>query len=102
MLLKLTIQQAEALYNLFVSEVLPTPATDVAESLVKDLITQVFKKLRSKLESKLKGRGYSISLTDVEAKAYYVYFNSRNFGTQWLYEQTFISNQINELNKRYA
>jgi len=102
MLLKLTIQQAEALYNLFVIEVLPTPAADIAESLVKDLITQVFKKLRAKLESKLKGRGYSISLTDVEAKAYFVYFNSRHFGNQWLYEQTFINDQINHLNKLYA
>lgn len=100
--LKLTIQQAEALYNVFISVVIPEPVTDVAESLVKDLMMQVFRKLRAKLEGKVKGDGYSLSLTDVEAKAYYVYFNQRHLGESWRYEETFINTHINELNKLYA
>lgn len=102
MTLKLTIQQAEALYNVFVSVIIPEPCTEVSDKLVMTLMKQIFNKLRAKLEGKLKGDGYSISLTDTEAMAYYVYFNERQLGNHWLYEQTFIDTQVNNLNKLYA
>ncbi|WPU98394.1 hypothetical protein SNE26_20420 [Mucilaginibacter sp. cycad4] len=102
MTLKLTIRQAEALYNVFRDIVNQDPAPDVTESLLKDLLKQVFRKLESKLEARLKGGGYSISLTDMEAKAYYLYFNQRYLGEGWRYEQTFINDQVRLLNKLYA
>ncbi|MFC0514517.1 hypothetical protein ACFFGT_09905 [Mucilaginibacter angelicae] len=102
MTLKLTIRQAEALHNLFREIVNQDPAPDITESLVKDLLKQVFRKLEAKLAARLKGDGYSISLTDMEAKAYYLYFNQRYLGEGWRYEQTFINDQLHLLNKLYA
>lgn len=101
MTLKLTYQQAEALKRLFDTVINPELSCDVAERLVKTLMFQVYKKLRNKLESKIKD-GYSLALTDTEAMAFYVYFQQRDLGTGWTYEQTMIDAHLIELNKQYA
>jgi len=101
MTIKLTQQQAEALSHLFDKVIIPEPAANIAESLVKDIIIQVYKKLWNKLHGKKKD-GYSLSLTEVEAKAFYVYFQSRNLGADWPYEQLIIESKLAEIDKVYA
>ncbi|MEO7212628.1 hypothetical protein [Mucilaginibacter sp.] len=101
MTIKLTYDQAKALEHLFINVINPEEPADVAEKLVKHLMTAIFKKLRNKLESKVKD-GYSLALTDTEAMAYYIYFQQRHLGLGWLYEQNFIDRHILELDKQYA
>lgn len=101
MTIKLSQQQAEALSHLFNKVIIPEPVANIAESLIKDLIIQVYKKLWNKLYAKKKD-GYSLSLTDVEAKAFYVYFQSRNLGPDWVYEQLMIEKHLAELDRAYA
>ncbi|QTE35998.1 hypothetical protein J3L18_23075 [Mucilaginibacter gossypii] len=102
MTLKLTYDNAKALMHLFEKFINPEQPADIAESLVKDIMFQVFKKLRNKVESRFKGDGYSLSLTDIEAKAYYVYFNNRNLGNDWIYEQNMITTHLLVLDQTYA
>jgi len=101
MTLKLTYQQATALKHLYDKVIMPEKPADIAESLVKDLMIQVYKKLRNKLENKIKD-GYSLGLTDTEAKAYYVYFQNRYLGEEWHYESIVVSSQLAELDRLYA
>jgi hypothetical protein len=102
MTLKLTIQQAEQLYKVFVKLIIPAQPTNIAESLLKDLMIQVFKKLRSKLEGKCNGMEYKLTLADVEAKAYCIYFTNHPLSSEWHYEGNFIDYQIQLLKKQYA
>lgn len=103
MTLKLSYDQAHQLLRLFEKVINPEQPEDVAESLLKDLMFSVFKKLRTKVEARLKGHnGYSLSLTDTEAKAYYLYFQNRHLGKDWYYEQIFIEKHLLQLNKQYA
>jgi hypothetical protein len=74
----------------------------MAESLVKDLMKKVYRKLHNRLLQRIKGDGYSISLTDEEAKAYYIYFLNRSLGPQWQYETIMINAHINQINQLYA
>lgn len=100
--LKLTIQNAEAMRHLFETEVLQMKPADMAESLLRDLMIKIYRKLRDKLEARIKGNGYSISLTDIEAKAFYVFFQNRSFGEGWEYEEVVIARQIAAIDKQYA
>ena len=102
MTLKLTQQKAEALKYLFEQKINPEEPENIAERLIKTLMWQVYKKLRSHLEGKLKPRGYSVQLTDVEAMAFHVYFQNMHLGTGWIYEQTLIDSQLLEIDKQYA
>ncbi|MBD1394289.1 hypothetical protein [Mucilaginibacter glaciei] len=101
MTIKLTYQQAVALKEVFDKVIIPEVPYDMAESPLKDIMTSVYKKLRARLEAKKKD-GYSISLTDIEGKAYYLYFQNRHLGTGWTYEENLITQQINLLDKTYA
>lgn len=102
MTIKLTYEQANALYVLFKAVVVNDEPQDIAESLVKDLMMQVLKKLTLKMDFQKKKDGYSLSLTDVEAKAYYVYFNQRHLGDGWIYENNLIQQHVNDLDRIYA
>jgi hypothetical protein len=102
MTLKLTHNQAFALMHLFDKVINPQLPEDVAERLVKELMYKVYKKLRSVLEAKIKPRGYSLALTDLEAMAFYVYFQNRYLGPGWFYEQTVVDAQLAELDREYA
>ncbi|MEZ2337657.1 hypothetical protein AB6735_18570 [Mucilaginibacter sp. RCC_168] len=88
--------------HLFEKVINPAQPEDVAESLLKDIMFSVFKKLRNKTEARIKGKGYSLPLTDPEAKAYYLYFQNRHLGKDWHYEQIFIEQHLLQLNKTYA
>jgi hypothetical protein len=101
MIIKMTYSQASALKEVYDSVIIPEQPFDVAESLLKDIMLQVYRKLRAKLEAKKKD-GYSLALTDIEGKAYYLYFQNRSLGTGWTYEENMINEQINLLDKTYA
>src|SRR5437879_3054435 len=101
MTLKFTQPQANSLFDLFTYEVLPEKPIDFEDKLLQMLMIKIYKKLRAKLEGKLKGQGYSIALTDEESIAFYVYFQNRDYGQNYLYEQTLIRKQILEIDKTY-
>lgn len=101
MKLKLTSQQAEALHYLFEKVILTEMPENIAESLVMDLMKQIFKRLRDKLEAKKKD-GYSIEVNDVQAKAFYLYFQNRNLPPGYVYEENLIQTHLNEINRIYA
>lgn len=101
MTIKLTYQQAVDLKLLYDAVILPEKPSDIAESLVKDIMKKVYNKLREKLEAKIKD-GYSLQLTDIEAKAYYLYFQNRWLGDEWLYAAHFITTHLAQLDQHYA
>jgi hypothetical protein len=101
MILQLTHNQAEALRHLFEKVINPELPENVAESLVKDLMRNVYRKLCTKLEAPKKN-GYSLALNDLESKAFYLYFQDRLLGQNWLYEQTLVDNLLIPLDKQYA
>ncbi|MGZ3753612.1 MAG: hypothetical protein ACXVAY_01555 [Mucilaginibacter sp.] len=100
--LQLSQDQAEALYYLFLQHVLPEKPADVAESLIHDFMFDIYKKSRSKLEARKLSKGYSINITDKEAKAYYIYFQNRSLGAGFIYEQTMIERHLAEIDKKHA
>lgn len=102
MTLKLTIQQAEALRKLFEDLVIHDLPVDVNEKLLQIILIKIYKKLRNRHEARLKGTGYSISLTDEEAIAYYLYFKDRHLVAEYLYEASFIHQHIGQIDQVYA
>jgi hypothetical protein len=101
MILQLNYNQAEALKHLFEKVVNPELPEDVTESLVKDLMRNVYRKLCHKLEAPKKN-GYNLLLNDMESKAFYVYFHDRLLGPKWLYEQMLVDSLLIPLDKQYA
>lgn len=101
MTIKLTYDKAVALKLIFETVIIPEIPFDVAESLLQDIMKQVYLKLNKKLVSK-RADGYSITLTDIEGKAYYLYFQNRALPSEWHYETTMIDSHIAELDKQYA
>lgn len=102
MRLQLTYQQANALFELFNTVIAPLQPCDLAELLVYKLLMRIYRKLRAKVERVNPRSGYGLPLTDEEALAYYLYFNNRCFGDQYMYERNFIQLHINQLNQKYA
>jgi hypothetical protein len=101
MRLKLTMQQCAALHDMFRDRVINEKPEDIAESLILDHMHDIFKKLRAKVEAK-KPDGYSITMSDKEAKAYWVYFNQRAMRPNYGYEANMIQQHINLIDKTYA
>jgi hypothetical protein len=81
--------------------IIPAKPVDIAERLIYDLMVKVFKKLRNKIES-LNPNGYTITLSPEEAKAYYIYFHTRDLGLAYIYESNVIQGHINLIDKIYA
>lgn len=100
MQLKLTQKQAEALNTLFIDKVLKEQPANLFDKLVLLLMLRIYKKLRNKLEGR-PGNGYSITITDEEAHAYWVYFTQADL-CPYPYEANFISAHINQLDRTYA
>ncbi|MFD2874071.1 hypothetical protein ACFS5N_16430 [Mucilaginibacter ximonensis] len=102
MTIKLNIQQANALRLVFEDLVIPEKPIHMDDKLLQLIMIKIYKKLRTRLEARLKGQGYSLALTDEEAIAYYLYFRDRGLGYSRLYEAAFINNHIGEIDKVYA
>lgn len=102
MTIKLTKDQLQALYMLFSEVVISEKPTHISEKIIQVHLVKIYKKLRERVEAKFTNKGYSISLKDEEAMAYYIYFYNRSLGNTYLYEQNFIQTHINEIDKAYA
>lgn len=101
MTLKLNHSQAEALRTLFNDVVLTDLPVSMEDKLLSKLMVKIYRKLRNKLEGR-PGMGYSITLTDEEAIAYYLYFCNRSLPTGYLYEHNTIQSHIHQIDKSYA
>jgi len=93
--------QAEALYYYFEHYVIPGEPEDIAESLIKDLMIKIFKKLRNKLE-KYDTRGFDIQVTPDEAKAYLLYWQNRAIQPNHTLERILIEKHIAQIDQAYA
>lgn len=102
MTFKLTQLQAEQLDHLFIKVINPEKPENIAESLIKDHMTSIYRKLRAKREAKLIRQGYSLTLNDMEAKAFYLYFQNRYLGEGWRYEQIMIDAHLRAIDQLYA
>jgi hypothetical protein len=101
MILELNHHQAEVLQHLFEKVVNPALPADVNESLQKDLLRNVYRKLCTRLEAR-RQYGYNLTLSDLEGKAFYLYFTDRLLGPGWLYEQHLVDNLLVQLDIAYA
>lgn len=77
MTLKLTYQQAEALFNLFNEMVLLSDAASLDQKLVMLHMGSIYKKLRNKWEGAAKGT-YRLTVTEPEATAYRIYWRDND------------------------
>lgn len=94
MVLKLTKQQLDALYMVFVDCVL-NQKIDLGspeDLLLNMMLIKVFKKIRNLVEKPSILKSYGLNITTEEAVAYYAYFNGFSFGN---YEATMIMNHKN-------
>lgn len=98
--MKLTEQQAEALFGLMESKLKEVPE-NMAESLLKDINFKIFQKLRSKLEAFPK-KSYNLSLSAIESKAFYLYWYDEIFTAHEVYERTLMGAKLAEIDKQYA
>lgn len=95
MTLKLTVEQANRLYNLFADNVLHDVAKSEAQYLIMLHMKAIFKKLRTKLEGKT-GKHANLNLTEFEAVAYRLYFDRKDL-SGYGYEQNFIRQQLSDI-----
>lgn len=73
MVLKLSPQNAEAIFNLFTTAVITRQSATLDEQLVMLHMIAIYKKLRAKYEG-LPRKAYNISVTVPEAIAYRIYW----------------------------
>jgi hypothetical protein len=93
--------QAEALLYYFQLYVVPSEPENTAESLLKDLMMRIFKKLRNKVE-KYDTHGWSITVSPEEAKAYVLYWNNRAFEPNYPLEKLIVQTHLNQIDQAYA
>jgi len=102
MILPCNREQFEALNNLFNYIMANTP-TDIKKSLAHSLLKPIQKKLNTRVNAKVSGkRGWNLSLTEMQAKAYYTTFEGRYLGDKWVYEQLTIDRHLKLINKTYG
>jgi deoxyribodipyrimidine photolyase-like uncharacterized protein len=92
MTLKLTKQQLNALYTVFV-EIILTERFDLTEPqdlLINSLMVKVFKKIRAQVERPAILKSYGLNLSTEEAIAYYAYFTECPMFLGGDYEETMI------------
>jgi len=101
-ILKLTSRnQAEALFYYLKNLLSTYKPENIAESLVHDLMNDVFDKLKKKVESRMVVKTWSLQLNHKEAKAYYIYFQQTEL-TGYTYEKNLVSIHCLEIDKTYA
>lgn len=102
MTLKCTREQFEALHNLF-EKIVNEQHDDIKQSLAIDLMRPIHGKMNRRLKAKVKAHcGWNLSVTDVQAKIYYTFFDGLNLGPGFLYEQIIIDKHLKAINKIYA
>jgi hypothetical protein len=102
MVLKMTSEQFKALHKVFATIMAAKPG-DMTESLLKDLLTPIYTKLDRRVNSYMDGkRGWDLSLTPIQAKTYYVFFENFDLRPNWPYEHILIQRHLGEINKIFA
>jgi hypothetical protein len=99
--IKLTHDQAKALFVILQYKLKTELPENMAEKLLHNLLTSVFKKLRTKIES-FPNRGYSLLLTAAESMAFYLYWQEASFAQDQIYERHLIESKIAEIDKIFA
>lgn len=100
--LKLNTQQAEALFQLYNDIILHETPLFVIDKLVHLHMRNIYNKLRHKMESRFYINSWHLSLEPYEAMAWHEYWQNRSLPPEYVYEASFINQQVNELNKLYA
>lgn len=98
MKVQLTEQQAPALYTLLAYGLTGVP-TSADDRLILVHLRKIFQRLRNKFEEPK--RKYSLSLTDAEALAYWIFFRDTDL-TKFDYEQNFITGHIMDIAQHFG
>jgi hypothetical protein len=101
MTLKLSREQHEALLKLF-ERIVSEPVVDIKDSLVIDLLKPILVKLKSKQALKCNNHGWNLSVTPIQAKSYYAFFEGRFLGPHFIYEQIIIEKHLKAIDKIFA
>ena len=96
----LTYEQAQALFAVL-KIVLDEPAEDLQDKQHKMILKKVFARLRAKLECR-SPRDWSVTLSDIEAVTWELFWNCRSLDPSLHYEQNMINQQIALIDKEYA
>lgn len=100
MVLKLSPQNAEAIFNLFTTAVITRQPEKLDDQLVMLHMVAIYKKLRNKYEG-MPRKAYNISVTMPEAIAYRIYW--RMFAwTASIYEASILINHCLQIDKEIA
>ena len=91
-----TRTQAEALLTFFTEYVVNATPDDLAESLLKDIMMKVFKKLRTKVEN-YDQHGWNLSLSTDEAKAYFIYWQNRAIDYGYTFEKSIVQSHLAQI-----
>lgn len=94
-------EQAECLFHYLKSMLSEYKPENLGESLIQDLMLDVYDKLKKKLESRMVVKTWALHLNHKEAKAYYIYFNQSEL-SGYVYEKNLITMHCNEIDKTYA
>lgn len=99
MRIKLQRSQLEGIELLLGVLITDNPPTNVAERLVFDHVFALYGKIRAKVESLMPPRsGWSLSLTDFEAMAFYVFYQNVYVPTEsYRYEALQLQKIFNEI-----
>lgn len=96
--LKLTDQQAEALYYILKRD-METVERNVGKKLVKMLVKRIYKRLRNHNED-TPNKAFRMQLIEEVEIAFYLYFRLYDFDDTHIYERGFIESKLAEIDKR--
>jgi|GEM_PF-1928172 len=107
MTIKLNQNQLEGLFILTEYLLNEHKYDNMGESLLYEIVFKIKEKIRSKLSRKQfdNRAGNSLSLTSIEAKAFYVWYNQNAIiatEENWTYERIVGTEVINQIDKTYA
>lgn len=102
MVLKCSKEQFEALHKLF-AHIMQQKPNSIADSLAKELMKPIYTKLDNRVNSIMDGkRGWNLTVTPLQAKAYYLFFKEVDISKSWQYEHYIIQKHLQEINKVFA
>lgn len=102
MILPCRKQQFEALKILF-DHLMYQKQAGIKKSLAHELMQPIHQKLIKRVDCKLNGkRGWNLSLTPLQAKSYYAFFDGVHLGEGWTYEQFVIESHLQLIEKMYG
>jgi hypothetical protein len=102
MVLNSTKKQLEAIHMLL-EVIMKEKTADIPSSLVKDLMQPIFKKIDDRVKAEVNGKkGWNLTLTPLQAKSYYTFFEGMQLDPQWQWQSIIIGQHLIEIEKEYA